>query len=171
MANVACVFCPRRGRYRIVRLAARYGPEAPLDQILADIAGNCQYWRPDPRPYEPRCGARFEDLVELRPQDLPGQAGTLTKAVPREEVPLRRHRLAQPDPANAPRLSSWSEPRIGIHCKKCGREEVHETLALRTTMGNPLLTYLHHALTSDCPKRAAAKEHDWCGAKFVRILG
>ena len=170
MANVACVLCPRRGRYRIVRLAARYGPEAPLDLVLADIAGACQYWRPDPRPYEPRCGARFEDLAALRPHDVAGQAGALTKAVPREEVPLRRHRLAQPDSANAPRLSSWSEPRIGIHCAKCWKQEVHETLALRTTMGNPLLTYLRHALVADCPRRIAVVDWDWCGAKFVRII-
>lgn len=54
--NVSCKLCARRGRYRLARLAAHYGPDQTLDGLLADLAHGCPYWRTKPRQYEVRCG-------------------------------------------------------------------------------------------------------------------
>lgn len=79
--RVACGLCPNRhGVYSLARLAARYGSETPLDDVLAGIAADCPYPRPDPGPadrklqkYNARCHAYFPDLVgpPPRPPDLP----------------------------------------------------------------------------------------------------
>ena len=67
--HVACKLCPRRGRYRLARLAARLGPETELDRVLELLAVDCQWMRPGVkvRNYEARCGIRFVDLDKGRP--------------------------------------------------------------------------------------------------------
>ena len=76
VVNVGCGLCPRRGRYRLARLAARLGPETELERVLAQVATDCGLMRTTemrPRHYEARCGVRFEDLAygKLPPPSLP----------------------------------------------------------------------------------------------------
>jgi hypothetical protein len=75
--RIGCELCPhRKGRYRLARLAAKFGPECPLDELLEKLAFDCK-WRtaPGERPpgkYDPKCKARFVDLEGPRiPPDLP----------------------------------------------------------------------------------------------------
>ena len=69
--NLGCRFCSRRGSYRIVRLAAKYGAEVDMRELLRHLAGDCEYWRPS-HPYRKGCGVYFPDLEPPpRPPDLP----------------------------------------------------------------------------------------------------
>ncbi|MDX6806280.1 hypothetical protein SCD90_09400 [Terrihabitans sp. PJ23] len=65
--RITCVLCPRRGVYRLVRLAVRFGADARLVDVLHEIAKDCPYerkpWQRPPRKYEARCGARFQDIA------------------------------------------------------------------------------------------------------------
>ncbi|MGY2049533.1 hypothetical protein [Methylobacterium sp. JK268] len=75
VVRVACPLCPhRQGSYRLARLAAKFGPDRPLDEVLDRIAFDCP-WRPARRPGNPCvpvCKARFVDLdASPRPPDLP----------------------------------------------------------------------------------------------------
>ena len=64
VARVSCKLCPRRGQYRIVRLAARYGPDVELERLLKILAADCRYMRAgiNPQNYVARCGVRFTDV-------------------------------------------------------------------------------------------------------------
>jgi hypothetical protein len=169
IVNLSCKLCSRRGRYRLVRLAARYGPEMELDRVLADLAHDCPYWRSRPRPYDPRCGARFEDLDRLRPQDLPPEEGVVRQRMPaREDVPQRRARNTPEPPGRAAMLSDWRSPEIIVVCDSCGRRETFATATVRAaTIGDVRLTDLRLSLTADCPKVRAGKLTDWCGARMM----
>ncbi|ACL62322.1 hypothetical protein [Methylobacterium nodulans] len=77
VVRVACTLCPhRQGTYRLARLAAKFGPEMGLDEVLDRIAFDCP-WRPSRRlrpgnQYVPKCKASFVDLEQpRRPPDLP----------------------------------------------------------------------------------------------------
>jgi hypothetical protein len=76
VVRVRCRFCNRAGQYRLARLAAKFGPEITLPDLLDRIAFDCA-WRtfPGERPpnqYDPKCGAWFVDLGQpRRPPDLP----------------------------------------------------------------------------------------------------
>jgi hypothetical protein len=60
-----------KGRYRLARLAARYGPERPLSEVLAALSADCP--ARDPSPYDQAqgwgdgCGARYADLGSRQP--------------------------------------------------------------------------------------------------------
>ena len=73
--NVDCKLCPRAGRYRLARIAARLGPETELDAVLEALAVDCQWMKPGAktRKYEAKCGIRYTDLDGRtpRPPDLP----------------------------------------------------------------------------------------------------
>ena len=56
VVRIECVLCPRKGAYRLARLAARYGPEQSLEGLLADMAHDCPGWRTNPRKYDPLAG-------------------------------------------------------------------------------------------------------------------
>ena len=79
LVRVACTYCPRSGQYRLARLAAKFGPEISLEDLLDRIAFDCP-WRRDPgsrspAKYDPKCGSRFPDLDGApAPPDLPGGA-------------------------------------------------------------------------------------------------
>ncbi len=65
IVRLGCRYCNRRGQYRLARLAAKFGPEIGLDELLDKLAFDCS-WRRDPterRPgkYDPKCGAMFID--------------------------------------------------------------------------------------------------------------
>ncbi len=70
IVRMACRDCPRTGNYRLARLAAKYGAEIEMTQLLEYLAGDCKWWRPR-HPYQKGCGAYFCDLGSGRPPDLP----------------------------------------------------------------------------------------------------
>lgn len=74
LVRLACRFCQRRGSYRLARLAAKFGPEIDMRDMLARLAGDCAYWSDFPHRSSKRagCGAYFPDLDwPRRPPDLP----------------------------------------------------------------------------------------------------
>jgi hypothetical protein len=71
LVRVRCEVCKRAGTYRLARLAARYGSEILLDDLIARISADCA-WRDDPRGKG--CGAYFSDLPPRRPPDMPARA-------------------------------------------------------------------------------------------------
>lgn len=81
VVNVDCRLCPRRGRYRLARLAAKLGPETALDDVLGALAVDCHLFdrNAKPRAYEARCGIRFPDLCggSSPPPDRPPGAPAL----------------------------------------------------------------------------------------------
>lgn len=110
IVNVACALCPRRGRYRLARLAERHGADALLDDVLRAIAGGCTWWNERPRKYDVRCGARFEDLMLNPPPDDPpeppcphGPPPTVTGVVLRRHGPPREALPGPPRGHSGPR--------------------------------------------------------------------
>ena len=89
VVNVDCRLCPRRGQYRLARLAAKLGPETELEAALEAIAFDCQWMKPGvkTRKYEARCGIRFTDLDRSGPPpDVPpGVGGTPLRIIPGEQ--------------------------------------------------------------------------------------
>jgi hypothetical protein len=76
IVRIGCSLCGRNGAYRLARLAAKYGPEIPLDQLLERLAVDCPWRRGRRRQAsgkdDPECRARFVDLDgPPRPPDLP----------------------------------------------------------------------------------------------------
>ncbi len=71
VVRIACRRCTRRGSYRLARLAAKYGSEIEMMELLGHLAGDCAIW--DARhPGVPRCGAYFLDLeFPAPPPDRP----------------------------------------------------------------------------------------------------
>ena len=164
VVNFSCKLCTRRGRYRLVRLAARYGPEMDLDRLLADLACGCPYWRDNPRKYDPRCGARFEDLDRLRPHDLPTTAPMHRQRAPaREDLPQRPRSTLPETPGRAPMLSDWSAPQVILACEKCGRRDTYTTTTLRATYPDDVtLLQVRFDLSSTCPRAIVQAFSDWC---------
>ena len=76
IVRLGCRYCNRRGQYRLARLAAKFGAEIGLDDLLDRLAFDCP-WRRSPtdrRPgkYDVTCGAMFIDLDgPPPPSDLP----------------------------------------------------------------------------------------------------
>ena len=67
LVRLRCDTCKRSGAYRLARLAAKFGSEVSLDDLLIRLSADCP-WRDEPRG---SCGARFSDLPPRRPPDLP----------------------------------------------------------------------------------------------------
>jgi hypothetical protein len=66
-----CELCKRSGQYRLARLAAKFGPEIELPELLARLAGDCEAQNAR-HPHRSRCAARFIDLDPPRkPPDAP----------------------------------------------------------------------------------------------------
>jgi hypothetical protein len=81
--RVGCRGCERKGSYRLARLAAKYGAEITLDELLERLAGDCPDWRPQ-HPGRPGCGARFIDLDG--PPRPPHEPGLKLRVVPGREA-------------------------------------------------------------------------------------
>ncbi|MFC3693441.1 hypothetical protein [Chenggangzhangella methanolivorans] len=81
VVRVGCNLCHREGVYRLARLAVRCGPNADLEDVLAELSKSCPYRRePHERSrsqYVPTCHAHFVDLRERTPPDLPPGMGGL----------------------------------------------------------------------------------------------
>jgi hypothetical protein len=81
--RLGCTLCSRHGAYRLARLAAKYGAEIRLIDLLEHLAGDCRYWRPR-HPGIQGCGAYFPDLAGApRPPDEPLTTRRLRKALSR----------------------------------------------------------------------------------------
>ena len=160
VVRIDCKLCTRVGRYRLARLAARYGPEMNLDRLLAHLASDCPYWRSDPRRYEARCGARFVDLGhDLPPPDAP---------VARQRQPARED-LTRPAPAGMTMLSDWAAPMVVLACDVCGRKDAFDVRGVRaaTPGGDARLTDLLDGFAASCPRRRIAATRDRCGARLA----
>ena len=70
--RVACRVCPRKGAYRLTRLAAKFGPEIRLRDLLDRFSYDC-LWRAEARGKHgvSSCGVYLPDLDHPRPPDLP----------------------------------------------------------------------------------------------------
>jgi hypothetical protein len=70
--RLACSTCDRAGRYRLARLAERFGADANLVTVLASLAADCPVKRRENDPCLQRCGARYADLRDgPAPYELP----------------------------------------------------------------------------------------------------
>ncbi len=117
VVRIGCRRCTRKGSYRLARLAAKYGAEIPMIELLAHLAGDCAIW--DARhPGAPRCGAYFVVLdFPAPPPDRPTEGMrslTSSKAAAPNGAPPRR-RAPPPLPerrtaARPPRASQTQPP-------------------------------------------------------------
>lgn len=41
--RIACSKCPRKGRYRLARIADKYGSEMTMPAVLAQLAADCKH--------------------------------------------------------------------------------------------------------------------------------
>lgn len=73
--RIDCIYCKRAGRYRLAKLAARYGAEIEMAELRKAIAADCRWIDMRPQKYGARCGARFTDIdggtYPQPPADLP----------------------------------------------------------------------------------------------------
>jgi DNA adenine methylase len=73
--------CSRRGGYSLARLAAKYGAEIEMMDLLAYLAGDCAIWERR-QALQSRCGAFFIDLgLPPRPPDLPTEGQRRLKVI------------------------------------------------------------------------------------------
>ena len=85
VVHVTCTFCPRRrGRYRLARLAARFGPEAKLWDVLVALSESCPHRHARGNQYVQRCHAYYADLLDsaARLPDLPPDVDLLEENRP-----------------------------------------------------------------------------------------
>jgi hypothetical protein len=68
----ACRVCSRGGSYRLARLAAKFGPEITLRDLLERFSYDC-LWRAEARGKRGKsaCGVYLPDLELPRPPDKP----------------------------------------------------------------------------------------------------
>ncbi len=72
IVRIACTRCPRKGQYRLVRLAERFGADARLTDVLSKLSASCPH--ADTARHQSvhdRWGAVFPDLVKPTPPDVP----------------------------------------------------------------------------------------------------
>ncbi len=71
IVRIGCDLCHRKGRYRLARLAAKYGAEISLEELLVRLTADCGAVNPR-HPLHRECRARFTDLdPPRRPPDNP----------------------------------------------------------------------------------------------------
>src|SRR5258705_1041361 len=58
--RLACRYCARAGSYRLVRLAAKFGCEAHVADVVLRLAADCPYWKTNPR-WPEGCGDFLPD--------------------------------------------------------------------------------------------------------------
>ena len=81
VVTIACRVCSRNGAYRLARLAAKFGPEISLRELLDRFSYDC-LWRAEARGKRgvSACGVYLPDLDQPRPPDLPPGLVKLPKA-------------------------------------------------------------------------------------------
>ena len=72
VVRIACRVCSRNGAYRLARLAAKFGPEISLRDLLERFSYDC-LWRAEAHGKRgvSACGVYLPDLEQPRPPDLP----------------------------------------------------------------------------------------------------
>jgi hypothetical protein len=72
VVRIRCRVCSRGGAYRLARLAAKFGPEIGLRDVLDRFTYDC-LWRTEARGKRgvSACGVYLPDLEQPRPPDLP----------------------------------------------------------------------------------------------------
>jgi hypothetical protein len=72
VVRLRCRVCSRNGAYRLARLAAKFGPEIGLRDLLDGFSYDC-LWRAEARSKKGKsaCGVYLPDLDQSRPPDLP----------------------------------------------------------------------------------------------------
>ncbi|ADH88609.1 conserved hypothetical protein [Ancylobacter novellus DSM 506] len=68
--RVHCPRCERYGAYKLARLAACYGPEIELAELVRKLSSDCHHRREN-HPYRQGCQARLLDWPRNRPPDEP----------------------------------------------------------------------------------------------------
>ena len=150
--RIACRLCTRFGRYRLARLAVRYGAEMPLPRILADMAHDCAGRNDRARAGEPRCGVMF---VDLERSALAADEPVL--------VPERRRATHESPPPRNGRLADWPWPRVVLTCTACKRHDIYRRHDLLAAMPrDALLPDVLHNLVGGCPNRRAPRLGGQC---------
>lgn len=149
--RVDCRMCPRRGFYRLARLAAAYGPEMDLERLLQHLAADCPWIGRPSRKYDPRCGVRYTDW------DRPAWV-----------KPERPNRYAPAPPMRGRTLGDLTVPTVTIVCPPCRRRGVLSVARLIERLGAEMLlpAVLFH-VASDCPKRQ--EPLPWCQAVYDKL--
>lgn len=70
VVRVSCSRCARKGRYRLARLADKYGSEVEMAVLLSHLAADCTF-RDTRRGSAEFCGAYFPDLSGAPPPERP----------------------------------------------------------------------------------------------------
>lgn len=73
VVRIGCDRCGRFGRYRLARLAAKYGAEATTDAVIDTLTRDCRFRTDEShrRPIPGTCRARMLDVGAPPPSDLP----------------------------------------------------------------------------------------------------
>jgi hypothetical protein len=72
VVRVSCIGCNRHGAYRLARLAAAFGPETELDQVLKELSRDCGHRIERRGRYARECRIALPDLKPpVLPPDLP----------------------------------------------------------------------------------------------------
>jgi hypothetical protein len=80
VVRIACRVCSRNGAYRLARLAAKFGPEIGLRDLLDRFCYDC-LWRAEARGKRgvSACGVYLRTLSRLgRPTCRPGSCGCVS---------------------------------------------------------------------------------------------
>jgi hypothetical protein len=95
IVRVGCERCTRKGAFRLARLAAKFGADITLDQLIAKlVAAECPFWKTRHR-YHGSCQARLLDLDAFREvPDLPPAIFQLPNVARTAAVLARRAREA-----------------------------------------------------------------------------
>jgi hypothetical protein len=72
VVRIRCRVCAPKGSYRLARLAAKFGPEISLRDLMDRFAYDC-LWRAEARSKAGKssCGVYLPDLEQPRPPDMP----------------------------------------------------------------------------------------------------
>lgn len=146
VVEVECSLCHRRGRYRLARLAERFGAAAYLAPLLNELASTCGLPKffEKTRQYEARCGARFRV-----PTGGPLPDGVPAREVgPKEGAPRRPQRRGPEGPALTVGDALASGPRgVRVSClatRSDGWRCHHQGLVDLVSLGLPAgLPYAH----------------------------
>jgi hypothetical protein len=85
IVRIACRRCDRRGSYRLARLAARFGADVAMPELLKAISADCYYRKPR-HPISGECQAYFLDLERDAPPPSDVPPAMLPPVLPRFRV-------------------------------------------------------------------------------------
>lgn len=72
VVRIGCRVCSRSGAYRLARLAAKFGPEISMRDVLERFSYDClQRAEARGKRGQSACGVYLPDLEQPKPPDLP----------------------------------------------------------------------------------------------------